>query len=65
MWEGQGRERKLPARGKKSQHIPGRAGGGWEEEEEEEQIPDVESEDEEIIDFGELSLGTGKLLMYF
>jgi hypothetical protein len=61
VWDGQGLERKVPARGKKSQHIPGRAGGGWEEEEED--IAHVESEDEEIIDFGELSLG--KLFKYF
>jgi hypothetical protein len=42
-------------RDKKPSHIPGRAGGGWEEEEHQEQ-EEVESEDE-VLDFGTLTLG--------
>ena len=54
-WEGPNLAKKAVPRVEKPQHIPGRAGGGWEEYNEEEE--DLESEDDAIADFGDLSLG--------
>ena len=54
-WEGPNLAKKAVPRVEKPQHIPGRAGGGWEEDNEEEE--DLESEDDAIADFGDLSLG--------